>query len=188
VVAATNNDLEQMVRLGTFREDLYFRLNGITIKIPPLRERREDIPTLARLFLGRFAASMGRAAPQISSAALELLLMHRWPGNVRQLSNEMRRLVALLPHGADVTADALAELFGHDDATVPADAGDNLSPPETRDAPVGQGTLEKAICDLERRMILSALEDSDGRVSEAAARLGLSRKGLFLKRRRLQLD
>ena len=99
IVAATNSRLTEMIRDGRFREDLYFRIKGVAITTPPLRRRLEDIPALARLFLGRFAAGMGRSTPMLTDGAMELLLSHPWPGNIRQLSNEMRRLVALSSPG-----------------------------------------------------------------------------------------
>jgi hydrogenase-4 transcriptional activator len=190
VVAATNSDLVAMVRDKTFREDLYFRLNGITITVPPLRERRDDIPSLVRLYLGRAAGAMGRPTPVVSAAAMELLLLHPWPGNVRQLVVEMRRLVALLPPGREITADALAEVIGTLPGAPPAPrplepAADTGPPPATASP---AATLADAVDDLERRMIHDALREAGGNVATTAARLGISRKGLFLKRRRLGID
>ncbi len=190
VVAATNSDLVAMVRDKTFREDLYFRLNGITITVPPLRERRDDIPSLVRLYLGRAAGAMGRPTPVVSAAAMELLLLHPWPGNVRQLVVEMRRLVALLPPGREITADALAEVIGTLPGAPPAprplEPAADTGPPLATASPAA--TLADAVDDLERRMIHDALREAGGNVATTAARLGISRKGLFLKRRRLGID
>ncbi len=97
VVAATNRDLEPLIRQGTFREDLFYRLNVIPIVLPPLRERREDIPLLAELFLGRFAERQGRAL-RLSAGAMERLFRYAWPGNVRELENAMER-TAILARG-----------------------------------------------------------------------------------------
>jgi len=96
VVSASNRGLLDMVKNGTFREDLYYRLNGITVELPPLRDRTEDIPLLVDVFLVRAAAELGRAMPTIVPEALDALASYRWPGNVRQLDNEIRRCLALL--------------------------------------------------------------------------------------------
>ena len=103
VVAATNRDLEQMMRGGGFREDLFYRLNVIAITLPPLRERREDIPALAEHFLARFGARQGRTL-RLAPAALDRLLAYAWPGNIRELENAMERAAILSPSdtvGAD---------------------------------------------------------------------------------------
>jgi Nif-specific regulatory protein len=109
VVSASNKMLRDMVDKGTFREDLYYRLNTITIELPPLRDRREDIPRLAAFFLGRAAAEMGVAPPVPTPGAIAALARHSWPGNVRELENEMRRALALLPPGEALDVEALSD-------------------------------------------------------------------------------
>lgn len=96
IVAASNRLLRDMVKAQTFREDLFYRLNGVTIELPPLRERKVDIEPLARFFIARVAKEMGRAAPELGSAAIAALVQYRWPGNIRELENEVRRCLALL--------------------------------------------------------------------------------------------
>ncbi len=101
IIAATNRDLAKMVAEGTFREDLYYRVNVIPVALPALRERREDIPVLARHFVQRFAREMRRPGADLSAEALDALLRHPWPGNIRELENVLERAVALETSGAD---------------------------------------------------------------------------------------
>jgi len=185
VMAATNWALDQLVANGQFREDLFYRLNAIRYKIPPLRERREEIPVLVSYFLKNFSEEFRKGHIGIADETLDCLLLFAWPGNVRQLANEMRRAVAL----ADV-----------DDILQPA----HLSPEivtarRTIETPVIRSSssqllvkldqsLPSATEQLERAMLEHALRATDGRVDSAAKRLGLSRKGLYLKRHRLGLE
>jgi DNA-binding NtrC family response regulator len=161
VVAATNSDLRAEVAAGRFREDLLFRLNTIVIKLPPLRERREDIPVLAQHFLRRHAARYKKPAGGFDAEALRVLLAHSWPGNVRELDHAVERAV-LLAAGPVITAG---------DFALGADGG---PAPRLEDL-----TLEE----VERVLIVKALERCGGNVSQAAGRLGLSRSALY---RRLQ--
>jgi transcriptional regulator with PAS, ATPase and Fis domain len=108
IVSASNRRLVDMVRDKRFREDLYYRLNGVTIELPPLRERKEDIPALAGLFLRRAAKELSREPPAFAPEALQRLVAYRWPGNVRQLDNELRRCIALLGDEREITADMLS--------------------------------------------------------------------------------
>ncbi|MEW6745292.1 MAG: sigma-54 dependent transcriptional regulator [Planctomycetota bacterium] len=108
LISASNKLLRDLVDRGLFREDLYYRLNTVTIELPPLRDRREDIPTLVEFFLKRVAGEMGIAPPPLTSAALERLQAYRWPGNVRELENELRRCLALLETGKAVDVDDLS--------------------------------------------------------------------------------
>ena len=114
LIFATNIDLEQAVSANRFRQDLFYRLNVIPIRLPPLRDRREEIPALANLFARRFASELGREPVRFSTSAMERLIFHHWPGNIRQLSNEVRRLAALAESGAYVQPDDLSpEFCGH---------------------------------------------------------------------------
>lgn len=182
LIFATNGDLEEAVNQNRFRQDLYYRLNVIPIKVPPLRERREEIPVLANLFAQRFAAEFGKDAVRFSSAAMEQLILCSWPGNIRQLANEVRRLAALTESGACITPDDLSPQLrpqgGRD--TAPVANGPQLQ--VSIDQP-----LDKATAQLESEMIKHALKQAGGRVSDAASTLGISRKGLYLKRMRLGL-
>jgi transcriptional regulator with PAS, ATPase and Fis domain len=179
VIAATNRDLEKMMHQGTFREDLYYRLQVIEVHIPPLRERREEIPTLVQHFLDNFGREMQKPALRVADETLEYLLLFRWPGNVRQLANELRRIVALAEPGSTIAPSQLSKEIVASRRTIPV---------EQSEVVIGlKQTLQEATDQLERAAIEQALADSGGNNDEAAKALGLSRKGLYLKRQRLGL-
>ncbi|HTU64769.1 MAG TPA: sigma-54 dependent transcriptional regulator [Steroidobacteraceae bacterium] len=189
IVAATNAHLARLVAEGRFREDLFYRLNVVTLAIPPLRDRREEIPTLIHHFLTRHAREAGRPIPQLSAQALERLSAYDWPGNVRQLTNELKRIVAL--HDEN-------EIVGLDDLSAPIRAA-VLTAPDHSPVPqpvAGSSTvtvrldqsLQGMYDDLERAAIPRALKLSRNNQTETAGRLGITRKGLYLKKRRLGLD
>ncbi|MGE0864881.1 MAG: sigma-54 interaction domain-containing protein [Vicinamibacterales bacterium] len=185
VVAATNANLEQLVAAGKFREDLYYRLNVVPLHVPPLRERREEIPLLVDHFLDKFSQELQKPLLRVSEEALEYLVLYRWPGNVRQLANEVRRLVAMAEAGAVLMPEHLSAAIAASRRTIPADQR-VLEPTEVvmrLDQPLAAATEH-----LERALILRALKLCDGRVDEAARMLGLSRKGLYLKRQRLGME
>lgn len=158
-VVATNRDLEQMVAAGEFRHDLYHRLNVVTIALPPLRERRDDIPELLDHYLRHFAAQYQRGAVHFSPASTEALINHDWPGNVRELSNVVERLVAL-SDGKQLEWQADPQTT-HRRADLAAD----------------QPTLEE----LEKRYILQTLEDCGGNKQQTADRLGINKTTLWRK-------
>ena len=177
VLAATNADLEQRVAEGKFREDLYYRLNVIRIHIPALRERREEIPHLSTFLLRQAAEQQGKPDVHLSTEALDVFSQYWWPGNVRQLKNEVQRAVALSPPGGTIEPDHLsAELLA---TSIPSTPGAR----PTR----GAVDLAHAVEQVERDMIQTALDRSAGNVSEAARVLGLTRRGLYLKLKRLGL-
>jgi DNA-binding NtrC family response regulator/tetratricopeptide (TPR) repeat protein len=180
IVAATNARLEQAVRDGRFREDLFYRLNGVRLEIPPLRERRDELPSLVHHFLGRAAIEFKKGHVRIAEETMERLLLAPWPGNIRQLQNELRRMVALAEPDAILTPAALsAEITGADDDTaVPSEA----AAPVPTNAKLNS-TLER----IEREMVRAALHQHRGKMDDAAKALGISRKGLYLKRQRLGL-
>ena len=175
VVAATNADLEQRVADGKFREDLFYRLSVIRIHVPPLRERREEIPHLSTYFLREASERMGKPGVRLSPETLDLFDGFAWPGNVRQLRNEVQRGVAMAQGEGLITPELLSPVFG-----VALDRVD--SPLKGRQA---RTTLAAAVERLEREMIESALERSAGNISETARTLGLTRRGLYLKMERL---
>ena len=177
IVAATNANLDQLVADGRFREDLYYRLNVIPIPIPPLRERREEIPALVAHFLERFGREMQKPGLRVADETLEYLLLHRWPGNVRQLANELRRIVALAEPGAMVLPSHLSRDIVASRRTVPVEPTEIVMRLDQ--------TLADATEQIERAVIERALAACGGRNDEAAKRLGLSRKGLYLKKQRL---
>jgi transcriptional regulator with PAS, ATPase and Fis domain/tetratricopeptide (TPR) repeat protein len=184
IVAATNADLDALVSEGRFRADLLYRLNGVHLHLPPLRKRREEIPLFVHRFLQRYGEELKRGRPRVSEETMEYLLLYAWPGNVRQLANEIRRAVALVDADGTITPDCLSADLRASRRTIPANA-----PPDDDAITVRVNQpLTTAIEQVERLMISRALEGSNGNLEEAARRLGLSRKGLFLKRRRLGLD
>ncbi|MCP3143989.1 sigma-54-dependent transcriptional regulator [Pyxidicoccus xibeiensis] len=162
LVAATNRNLDAEVKAGRFREDLLYRLNVITLELPPLRERAEDIPLLARHFLARLVEEVGRPGLHFTPEALDILQRYPWPGNVRQLQNIVERAVALSD------GDAL----GPD--TLPATLrGEPTAPTGDVQLPAGFN-LERFLDDSERRYLLAALKRTDGVKTRAAELLGLS--------------
>ncbi len=184
IVAATNANLERLVAEGRFREDLFYRLDVIRLNIPPLRERREEIPLLVEHFLLKYSQESKKSAIRVAEETMEYLVLYRWPGNARQLANEMHRLVALAESNAVLMPEHLSREIAMSRKTIPASERD-LAPTELVvriDQPLSAATEH-----LERAMIQHALTRTEGRVEDAARMLGLSRKGLYLKRQRFGL-
>lgn len=174
VVAATHRDLEAMVRDGSFREDLYYRLKGVVLRTPALGERPADVPLLATRFLHRVAPRAG-----LSGDALAWLAAREWPGNVRELKALVEAAGALLlPDQPEVDAPLLRLAAGEADEGLPAEPAAPLE---------GLGPLDAALAELERRLVRDALQAAGGNQSEAARRLGISRVGLIKKLARLGL-
>ncbi|MGE0764645.1 MAG: sigma-54 interaction domain-containing protein [Bdellovibrionales bacterium] len=185
IIAATNRNLKEMVEQGTFREDLYYRLNVINIRVPPLRERKEDIPLLAEFFLTKAqnAQTPQAGAPALSEArkiltkrALEKLYDYAWPGNVRELQNEMERLVVLSGSETKVTADMLSPKI------LEASEKGKIQGARVH------GKLKDALEDLEREMIKEGLRRTGWNKSKLAKELGISRAGLIMKVEKYGLD
>jgi len=165
MITATNRRLDEEVRSGRFREDLYYRLRVFPIRMPPLRERAEDVPLLARHFVGRLAAQLGKPVGDLTSGAIELLQSYAFPGNVRELANELERAVLLAEPGAPIAEDLLSDHI-HTAAAPP--------PPP--------GALQAAA---ERAEVEAALGRSGGNRTRAAEELGLTYRGLIKRMRRL---
>jgi len=176
VVAASNRDLRQRIAADQFREDLYYRLAGLTIVVPPLRERAEDIAPLAEHFATRFATETGMRPPRFAPAALDLLARYAFPGNVRELNNLVERLLMLHP-GASIGAEQVS-------AMLHATRNASTAPSAKPDAP---RRLADAVQDFEKGEIEAALESTGGNMTQAAARLGLERSHLYKKMRKLGL-
>jgi len=179
LVSATNRNLAQMVAEGTFREDLFYRLEGVSIVMPPLRERRQDIPELARRFILKAAQENDRPVSGLDDQALALLVQYDWPGNIRELKHTIERMVVLARGNILTAADVPPEIrSGRPPQTVPpATAATAPRPPETA-APVTERLDES-----ERVVIERALERCNGNRTHAAAALGISRRTLLRKLR-----
>jgi two-component system nitrogen regulation response regulator NtrX len=171
VLAATNKDLQAEIKAGTFREDLYFRLNVIPIFVPPLRERQEDTPLLADHFMAEFAREYGRRLKNFEPAATALLQRYPWPGNVRELRNVIERLMIMVP-GDSISAADLAFLGQRDGAS-----------PELTGPPPSHVTLHEARDRFERDLILRTLGEHQGNMSRTAEALGVERSNLYRKMR-----
>jgi DNA-binding NtrC family response regulator len=185
VIAATNANLDALVTDGRFREDLFYRLNIVRLHIPALRERRVEIPALAHHYLQKHAQEYGKGDLRLAEETMEYLVLYRWPGNVRQLANEMRRMAALCEAGAVLMPEHLSPAIAASRRTVPASQR-TLDPNEVvvrLDQPMAAATEH-----VERAMLQYALDKTGGRIEETAAMLGLSRKGLYLKRQRFGID
>ena len=172
VLAATNEDIRGLVERGTFREDLYYRLNVLAVTIPPLRERLEDVPLLVDHFLERYAAENDKPVEGVAPEVMERLLGYHWPGNVRELENVVERGVVLAA-GPTITLDLL-----------PAELRRPSAMPVAASLPEGE-TLQEAVQRYERQLIEAALRQSDGVQKHAAQRLGLKPTTLNEKIKRL---
>jgi two-component system, NtrC family, nitrogen regulation response regulator NtrX len=168
VIAATNKDLPREIAAGRFREDLYFRLNVIPMRVPPLRERAEDIPLLAVHFLEQFSSAYGRVK-RLAPETTPVLQAYRWPGNVRELKNMMERLVILVA-ADEITLADLPQLLSEDGGT-PRDHGKGFT------------SLREGREHFERQLILAKLQEASGNVVRAAELLGLERSNLYRKMR-----
>jgi DNA-binding NtrC family response regulator len=184
-VAATNRSLEAEIGAGRFRQDLYFRLAGVIVRIPPLRERVGEIVPLARRFVGETAAAASRPAPELTAAACAALERYAWPGNIRELRNAMERAVILCGPGGIEPAHLPLEKFGSMPAPAPRAV---FVPPEPGEfdqadvtAPVSRPGLRDEVEALEKKRVLEMLTSCGGNQSEAARRLGMSRGALLAR-------
>jgi len=178
VIAATNSDLGRMVREGTFREDLYYRLNVIQVRLPPLRERREDIPLLVQHFLERLGREQvpPRLDVAMSQEAMRLLMGYSWPGNVRQLENVVERALAMSPGRAQIEPPALPRELRQESGSQEA---------WSAVLPEGGADFDALIADTERSLIGAALSRTQGNKRQAADLLKLNRTTLVEKMKRL---
>ena len=202
IIAATNQDLQQLIRQGLFREDLYYRLNVVPMRLPPLRERTEDVPDLARHFLSQ-AQAVGQPPKRITREALELLRTHDWPGNVRELENLIQRLVALYPEEMIERQVVEAELISMSNSTAAPDlgggpAGDSIGASVEQHLtryfqahgaslpPVG--LYSRVVREVERPLIELSLAATRGNQIRAAELLGLNRNTLRKKIKELDIQ
>jgi transcriptional regulator with PAS, ATPase and Fis domain len=168
VISATNRDLEAAMSAGAFREDLFYRLNVFPIRVPPLRERLEDIEGLAGHFLARFVAAFGRNITGLRDDAVEKLCAYQWPGNVRELENVMERAV-ILARGPEIRADDLD--FG-------------LRPLPEREPP---RLLDQELAGVERKRLADAMEKHHGHKADVARELGINRSTLYYRLRKYEI-
>lgn len=175
-VFATNRNLEELVRSGRFREDLYFRLNAVRLQIPPLRERSEDIPVLTARFLGETSVRLKGSSMSITAGALSRLVGYSWPGNVRELKNEIERAVTMNPGSMRMTS-AMFEIPERRSGVYPA-----------TDSGFEAGTMPEAVARLERKMMEKALTGFNGNRTRTAKALGITRQGLLKKMKRMCID
>ena len=175
ILAATNRDLAEMVQAGTFREDLFYRLNVLSVKIPPLRERPEDIPLLVEHFLGRCNSKMGTAVSGVEPAAMKTLMEYAWPGNVRELENLVERAVILCD-----TERITPELLTDKVRSTPPRPVANL--------PIGQLSVKKTVRAVEEELIRRALAETGGNRTRAAKLLEISHRTLLYKIKDYHVD
>jgi len=180
VVACTNRDLNAEVRAGRFREDLYYRLAVVELVVPPLRDRREDIPALAHEFALRYADRFGSEGVRLAPALVERLSAADWPGNVRQLENVVARMVAL-SGGGEIGAESFLDTASPVRPPEPPDASPEASSTAGR-------TLREQVEALERQVITRTMTAARGNQSEAARRLGISRNTLTERLRRYEIE
>jgi two-component system nitrogen regulation response regulator NtrX len=178
VIAATNKDLEEEIARGNFREDLFYRLNVIPFFVPPLRDRKEDIPLLAREFLSEFGQQYGRPHVEISDAALTALKQYHWPGNVRELRNVIERVLILNPKAQRIEAKHLPMLVQRTEGATTTRNGNREE----------FSTLLEAREAYERDYILKELDRCHGNVTRAAESLGLERSHLYRKMKALGIS
>jgi transcriptional regulator with GAF, ATPase, and Fis domain len=170
IVAATNRDLRKAVANGTFREDLYYRLEAFPIRVPPLRERREDIRPIAEHWLARYRVELGKTVAGFSQQAMDLLEAYDWPGNVRELQNEVQRLVIQIEGGAFVTPQMLSPRVRRIEGVI-----DRVRPTK--------GTLKEMLDQVERWLLVEALREHENNKTATAKTLGITREGLHKKLR-----
>ena len=173
VIAATNKDLQAEVKAGRFREDLFYRLSVFPIELPPLRDRREDIPELVHFFIRKYAARIGKRIRGMADATLAKLMQADFPGNIRELENEIERMITLADDNTLLTDELLSARFRQ---------------PVTHFTLSDRTNLKEAISALEQTMIARALEQTSGNILRAADSLGISRVGLHKMLKRHEID
>lgn len=187
VIAATNSDLEEMVAAGRFREDLYYRLNVIRLQVPPLRERRSEIPAIVNYYIQHYSEKFGRRDIQISPQALDLLMVYDWPGNVRQLTNEVQRIIARTEDGSVILPELLSPELRRNNAFASSSpsltVGATLAPQFWENM-----TMNDAVEQFKQYVLSETLRKNGGNVSRTARELGMTRRGLQLMLVRYRLN
>lgn len=175
VIASTNRDLQEEVRKGSFREDLFYRICVFPITMPPLRDRRSDTPFLAAHFIKKFSRAFNRTGMRISSQAMDLLAGYDWPGNVREFENEIERAMTLAGDDQEIQAHHLSE-------KITSSANPQICAPKL------EGNLQEVVTQIERQMIVEALNKTEGNRTRSAKMLGLTRQGLLNKINRYAIE
>jgi transcriptional regulator with GAF, ATPase, and Fis domain len=195
IIAATNMDLEAKVAEGLFREDLFYRLNVIRLRVPPLRERRSEIEPIVNYYVNHYSTRFHKKDISITPQTIDLLMVCDWVGNVRQLCNEVQRVVARAEDGDVITPDHLSAELRQSSGPLTSVASENvtsiISQTQTGGAySIGMpgATLEEAVAELERQMITDSLRRNEDNISHVARELGLTRRGLYLKIKRYDID
>ncbi|MFN2239976.1 MAG: sigma 54-interacting transcriptional regulator [Thermoanaerobaculia bacterium] len=186
VISASNRDLFDLVEEGAFRRDLFYRLRGLQFHLPPLRDRKEDVPALVGAFLERAARQYKKQIRGISRSALRVLVEHDWPGNIRELESEIRRAALVCPAGGVLQPEHVGPARWIVEKR--RKEIDPASPPEEAALPQPAGTLQEKVEDVERIAIEQALRESKGNRSAAARLLGITRNGLAMKMTRLGIE
>lgn len=191
IIAATNMDIEEKIAQGLFREDLFYRLNVVRLRVPPLRERRSEIPQIVSYYLNHYSAKFGRENLAITPQAMDLLIAFDWLGNVRQLCNEIQRIVARADDGERITLHQLSAEIKSAATQNLVDLSKNVRaiglPGNSFHIQTEGGSLESAVTALEKQMIQDAMKRHNNNISRVAKELGLTRRGLYMKIERYKL-
>jgi two-component system nitrogen regulation response regulator NtrX len=179
VVAASNKDLASEIRKGSFREDLFYRLNVIPLEVPPLRDRKDDIPILVRYFLQEFATEYGQKPKTIDAAALDLFIRYPWNGNVRELRNFIERMMIMVPGPAIAAADVPAPVSRTQVGRPSVDALGGLG---------AYATLKEARAAFEKEFIIRKLKENNGNISKTADEIDVERSNLHRKIKALGIE
>jgi transcriptional regulator with GAF, ATPase, and Fis domain len=193
IIAATNLDIERAIEDGTFREDLFYRLNIIPLVLPPLRERKSDIPALAEHFIRKICRDLGVDTRRLEPGILDLFMTYDWPGNVRELEATIHRAI-VMSNGEVLTRNDFYSLIGETSASgTPyepplSEAPHDLLNPAVKRLQISPEVYEDVISRVDKQLIVQALSDSGGKIREAARRLGLARNTLKAKMQKYQLS
>lgn len=171
IIATTNREIEEEVSDGRFRQDLYYRLNVVPIELPPLRERKSDIPLLVRYFARRFAKQLGRRCPEFTDDALEKLKQHPWPGNVRELENLVQRVLIMHPHSSIGPENLPSRLHYRTAAST-----------------AGEADTARTLEEIERQAILNSIREADGNKTKAAEKLDISARTIWNKLKKYKAE
>jgi hydrogenase-4 transcriptional activator len=192
VIAATNVGLEQRVAEGKFREDLFYRLNVIRLRVPPLRERRSEIAPLVNYYVDYYSDKFNKKNLSVSAQAMDLLMVCEWEGNVRQLCNEVQRFVVRASDGEQILPENISVELKRTAAPIAFSETENRVNRNVNFSSFGfenlSGTMEEAVTELETRMIIQSMHQHSGNISRVSRELGLTRRGLYLKLERYRIE